>query len=195
MARTHFVIPAFVAGLSVAAGAYAQPANRPPTLEVVIDNRAPGGAMEIGTARTRAGFIFGEAGIRIAWVLQGEAGRVALDADERVHLVVIDERADGLIAGNPRRLGFAMPSANRAYVHYDRVHKLARAHYVQPGWFLGVVIAHELAHLLFQGGGHAETGVMARALSPDPAAPAVFTRQEAQRLRDHLRRETTLALR
>ena len=88
-----------------------------------------------------------------------------------------------------------MAAANRAYVHYDRVHKLARAHHVQPGWFLGVVIAHELAHLLFQDGGHAENGLMASALSPSPTAPAVFTRQEAQRLRDRLRGEMTLAQR
>jgi hypothetical protein len=109
--------------------------------------------------------------------------------------VVTDASAGSLLLGNPTRLGFAIPEANRAYVHCDRVYKLARAHHVQPGWFLGVVIAHELAHLLFQDGAHAETGLMASALSPGPTMPAVFTRQEAQRLRDRLRGQTTLAQR
>jgi len=196
MGRSSFIIPALVASLSAATGANAQTADRRPALEVVVDNRAPAAAPELAAARTRARFIFDEAGIRLTFITQGTGPALAASENDRIHLVVIKEpEADRLIAGDVTRLGFAIPSANRVYVHYDRIHALARYHQVQPGWFLGVVMAHELAHVLFPQAGHAATGLMARSLSPDPKVPPAFTRQEARVLRERLGEQTTLALR
>jgi hypothetical protein len=81
------------------------------------------------------------------------------------------------------------------YVHYDRSHDLAREHGVQPGRYMGDVIAHELVHVLLPRAGHTVDGLMARSLRPDPAVPAAFTRTEGQALRVRLRGETTLAQR
>jgi hypothetical protein len=196
MGSRLLVIPALFASLTAAAGSYAQTADWRPTLEVVVDNRGASSAVELGTARARARFIFGEAGIHLTFVTQGEVSDVARNRLDRIHLIVLDQAAgDRLITGDARRLGFAIPSANRVYVHYDRVHALARYHHVQPGWFLGVVIAHELTHVLLPRVGHTDAGVMAGALSPNPKALPVFTRQEAQLLRERLREETTLAQR
>jgi hypothetical protein len=195
MARTFHVFLALSTGLLTGTNAFAQGGDRRPVVEVVLDNRAPAGASEIGTARARTDFIFEEAGVRIKWMLKGEDLGVPAGLAERVHLVLIDEPVSRRLPGDPTTLGFAVPAAGRVYVHYDRVHDLARLHGVQPGWFLGVVIAHELVHVLLPRAGHTGDGVMKRSLRPDPAVPAAFTRTEAQSLRDRLRGETTLATR
>ena len=195
MARTVHVILTLVAGLLAGTNAFAQGGDRRPIFEVVLDNRAPAGAAEIGTARVRTDYIFEAAGIRVAWLFKGEDLRVPAGVGERIHLVLIDESAGRLIQNDPRTLGFALPAAGRVYVHYDRVHALAREHGVQPGWFLGVVMAHELVHVLLPRAGHTGDGVMARSLRPDPAIPAAFTRMEGQALRVRLSGETTLAQR
>jgi len=195
MARKIQVVLTLWAGLLAGTNAFAQGGDRRPVFEVVLDNRAPSGAAEIGTARARTDYIFEAAGIRVAWLLKGEDLGVPAGGGERIHLVVIDEAASRRIPGDPSTLGFAVPAAGRVYVLYDRVHDLARLHDVQPGWFLGVVIAHELVHVLLPRAGHTGAGVMARSLRPDPTRPAVFTRGEAQSLRDRLRSETTLASR
>ena len=195
MARKFHVALTLWAGLLAGTNASAQGGDRRPVFEVVLDNRAPAGAAELGTARVRTDYIFGGAGIRVAWLLEGEALRVPAGVGERIHLILIDEFASRLIHNDPRTLGFALPAAGRVYVHYDRVHELARVHGVPPGWFMGVVIAHELVHVLLPRTGHTGGGVMARSLRPDPAVPAAFTRAEAQSLRDRLRGETTVAQR
>lgn len=61
---------------------------------------------------------------------------------------------------------------------------LARQSRTPPGWFLGVVIAHELAHVLRPDAGHAENGLMGATLRPE--AMPMFTAQEAQALRARL---------
>ena len=195
MARRLRVLLTLWAGLLAATNAFAQGGDRRPIFEVVLDNRAPAGAAEIGTARVRTDYIFEAAGIRIAWLLKGQNLGVSATVGERIHLVLIDESASRLIRNDPRTLGFAVPAAGRVYVHYDRVHALAREHGVQPGWFLGVVIAHELVHVLLPRAGHTGDGVMARSLTPDPKVPAAFTRTEGQALRVRLRGEPTLAQR
>ena len=196
MTRTCYVISALLASVSGAASATAQTADRRPALEVVMDNRAPSAALELGTARTRARFIFAEAGIRVTFVMQDGGRALAAAGNERINLVVLDQpQSDRLVPVDVKTLGFAIPPANRVYVHYDRVYALARSHGVQPGWFLGAVMAHELAHVLFPYTGHSDAGLMARSLSPDPRMPPAFTRQEARVLRERLGEETTLALR
>ena len=186
MARTLHVFLALGAGLLAGTNAFAQGGDRRPVFAVVLENRAPSGAAEIGTARVRTDYIFGAAGIRIVWLLKGEDVITPAGPGERIHVVLIDESSSRLIPGDPRTLGFALPAAGRVYVHYDRVHDLATVHGVRTGWFLGVVMAHELVHILLPRAGHTGGGLMARSLRPDPAVPAAFTRTVAQSLRERL---------
>jgi hypothetical protein len=173
-------------------GASAQIADHRPAVEVVVDNRASAG-VELTTARARARFMFADAGIRLRFPTRPSGVDIGA---ERIHVVVLDTAAaERLIPSDGGRLAFAVPSANRVYVHYDRVHALARAHRAEPGWFLGVVIAHELAHVLLPRAGHAHAGVMAGVLSPDPQVAPAFTPQEARQLRARLRLDTMLARR
>jgi hypothetical protein len=195
MARRLFVA-SLIAALMAARSAHAQTVDGRPTVEVVIDNRAASAALELAAARTRARFIFDDAGVHLDFMTQGKGAAIARSGLDRIHLVVLDTAsAERLIPTESRMLGFAIPSANRVYVHYDRVQAVARSRGVEPGWFLGVVIAHELGHVLLQGAAHTDSGVMARALSPDPKVPPAFTQQQARSLRSRLGAETTLAQR
>ena len=190
----HFIVPALLVALSAGTGVRAQTADRRPALEVVLHDRAGTRAAELGTAQARSKFIFAEAGIRVTFVRRDAPGFDPTGLD-RVSVVVAGGReADALITADARTLGFAIPAARRVYVHYDRVHALARYQVVQLGWFLGVVMAHELAHVLLPAG-HSDAGVMLRTLSPDPPRVPAFTRDEARLLRERLGEGALLALR
>ena len=190
--RTFVVIPALLASLAAGSRARAQTADRRPVLEIGLDNRASSAAGELPSARTRARFIFAGAGVRVVFI---EDRAPSLESGHtRIQLVVVgDVVADGLFRGDARRLGFAIPLANRIYVHYGRIRALAMERRVLPGWFLGVVIAHEAGHILLPRAGHAGAGIMAAILEPHPKSPPEFTREEARWLRDRLNSDTTLA--
>jgi hypothetical protein len=193
MLRTSFTVAAMVASL-VGARTHAETVDRRPIFEVVIDNRAPGAAPEMAAARARAGFLFGEAGIRVTWWTHFDDAAV-VPGRERIVLVVLDlPEGNHVFRGDIRRLGFAVPPASRVYVHYPRVSELARYHGAQPGWFLGVVMAHELAHVLLPRTGHAAEGIMSASLTPHPKRPPAFSRGEARQLRRRLGEATLLAL-
>jgi hypothetical protein len=195
MARSIFVVPALLAILVTGTGAGAQTADRRPALEVVLDNRAPSGAAELTSALTRTRFMFDEAGIHLSVLAQEQAVNIARSGLDRITVVVLEGAAAArLIATNERTLAFAIPPANRVYVHYERVRALARDRGVAPGWFLGAVIAHELTHVLLPRAGHTRTGLMASVLIPDPGRGLAFTREHAQLMRERLGEQTMLAL-
>ena len=182
---------AFPIFLALSAHVHAQAKDRRPTLTVIVDDRSTDGAADIGIAKTRAGYLFDDAGIRIAWLIARAATLGTNDGPDVIRVVVLDGVADTDAAGSPV-LGFAVPSANRVYVYYDRVERLALGKRAQPGWFLGDVIAHEITHVLLPDIGHTQSGVMAAGLRPDPQHPLAFTRAEARALRARLG-ETMLA--
>jgi len=168
----------------------AQIADGRPALDVITEDRSSAG-VELGVARGRANQIFTRAGIQVIWrgraaVANGATGR------DRIRVVVLSgPGADAMFLGHDDLLGLAVPSASRVYIHYDRVLALARHDRTPPGWFLGVVIAHEVAHVLLPDGGHADGGLMGATLSPQ-ATPA-FTAQQAQSLRARLHDGVTVA--
>lgn len=185
------LVPVMAPGLS--ADVNTATLNSRPTLCVTMVDRSSQGAAELGAARTRARFIFEQVGIRIDWS-SGEP-RCSKDAEnERISVVVLGgPAADGVIPGNPQLLGFAIPSAQRVYVHYDRVHALAHQNDLRPGWLLGLVIAHELVHVLLPASGHSDAGVMASVLKPRARLPPPLVARDAEALRARVRGGTALA--
>jgi len=169
--------------LVLSARASAQMADGRPALEVVTEDRSLGG-VELGFARARVNEIFITAGIRVVWSARTAVATGAPGTD-RIRLVVLSApSADAMFHGHPDLLAFAVPSASRVYIHYDRVLALARHDRIPPGWFLGIVIAHEVAHVLLPDAGHADNGLMGARIDPE-TAPA-FTAQQAQSLRARL---------
>ena len=75
-----------------------------------------------------------------------------------------------------------------AYVFYDRLRMIALTSYQDDGGPLGVVIAHEIGHLLLPYGSHSETGLMrglwsARALRRVDFRTLGFTPSQAHEIR------------
>jgi PadR family transcriptional regulator len=185
--RQHVSLAHVWLGVSIALALSARPsaqmADGRPMVEVTTDDRSSAGA-ELGVARARAKHIFANAGIQVVWRTRAGGG-VAETGTHRVQLVVLSGfDADEMFLGHGDLLGIAILSISRVYVHYDRVLALARHSKTPPGWFLGVVIAHELAHVLRPDAGHAENGLMSATLRPE--AMPMFTAQEAQALRARL---------
>lgn len=177
----------FFLGVSIAlvlsARPSAQVADGRPALDVTTEDRSSAGA-ELLIARARVNEIFITAGIRVVWSAR-TAVAVRATGTDRIRLVLLSgPAADAMFLGHADLLGLAVPSASRVYIHYDRVLALARHYRTAPGWFLGIVIAHELAHVLLPDAGHADHGLMGATLSPE-ATPA-FTAQQAQSLRARL---------
>jgi PadR family transcriptional regulator, regulatory protein PadR len=167
----------------------AQMADGRPAFEVITEDRSSAG-VELGIARARVNHIFITAGIRVVW--RAHRAVTGATGTHRIRLVVLSgPAADEMFRGHGDLLGLALPSLSRVYVHYGRVLALARHDKTPPGWFLGMVIAHEVAHVLRPDAGHAESGLMGATLSPE-ATPA-FTAQQAQSLRARLYDEMTLA--
>jgi PadR family transcriptional regulator PadR len=180
-------------GVSIALALSSRPSAQTPSgplLEVATLDRSSSGA-ELGIARGRVRHIFADAGIRVLWTTR--SGRdSAGTATRRVRLVLLSGSfADEIFLGHGDVLGIAIPAVGRVYVHYDRVVALARRYRTPSGWFLGLVIAHELAHVLLPGAGHAENGLMAATLSPE--ALPMFTAREAQSLRASVEDGATFA--
>jgi len=173
-------------GVSIALVLSARPSaqgNGRPALEVITEDRSSAG-VELAIARARVNHIFNTAGIRVVWGAQ-RAVAIGATGTHRIQLVVLSgPAADEMFLGHGQLLGLAVPSVSRVYVHYDRVLALARHYRTPPGWFFGVVIAHEVAHVLLPDAGHAHSGLMAATLSPQ-VTPA-FTAQQAQSLRARL---------
>ena len=186
--REHASLVHLWLGVSIALAISARPSAQMedgrPTVEVTTDDRSSAGA-ELGFARARVNEIFITAGIRVVWRAR-TAVAIGTAGTDRIRLVVLSgPGADAMFLGHADLLGLAVPSANRVYIHYDRALALARHYRTPPGWFLGIVIAHEVAHVLLPDAGHAEDGLMAATLNPQ-ATPA-FTAQQAQSLRAGLR--------
>ena len=168
----------------------AQAADGRPALEVITEDRSSAG-VELGVARARVNHIFISAGIRVVWSAR-TAVAIGATGTHRIRLVVLSgPGAEATFLGHGDLLGLAVPSASRVYVHYDRVLALARHYRTPPGWFLGIVIAHEVAHVLLPDAGHADSGLMGATLSPQ--APPIFTAQQAQSLRARLHDGVTVA--
>jgi hypothetical protein len=163
-----------------------------PTLTVAMVDRSTAGGAELAAARTRAGYVFENAGIRIAWSEPGASPVRGSGGSTAIHVMVVDGPGiDGSF--DDAVLGFASPPARRAYVYYNRVETYALSRHVSPGWFLGLVMAHELAHVLLPGAGHAPAGVMAAQLRPDPGQAPAFTEEEARALCAAVTGEVTVA--
>ena len=192
--REHAPVVQACLGVSIAIALSARPSAQRvdgrPTLDLTTEDRSSAGA-DLGIARGRVTHIFGDAGIRVVW---RRRAAVAIDhtGTPCIRLVVLSgSDADEMFRGHGDVLALAIPSAGRVYAQYDRIVALARRYKTPPGWFLGVVMAHEVGHVLLPDRGHSENGLMAASLSPE-AAP-MFSAREAQSLRAHLHEAVTVA--
>ena len=133
-----------------------------PTVFVHIENLAAVPPETIAGARDELAHVYDAAGIRVETSAEPDHARCALQLT--VHVVLLGgNRADRFIEKEqvPRQaLALANSDARRVYVFSDRMGPAVDRHAVGHGDALGLVIAHELGHVLLPVRGHSRTGIM-----------------------------------
>jgi hypothetical protein len=133
-----------------------------PTVFVHIENRAGVLPETIAGARHELAYIFDAAGLSVESWADPDHDRCAHRLT--VHVVLLaGAEADRFIKKEHvtgKTLAQANSDARRAYVFWQRVGPAVDHQAVAHGDALGLVIAHELGHVLLPARGHSRTGIM-----------------------------------
>lgn len=191
------VAATLVGGLAalVPVGSLAAPAA--PTLVVKVYDLTGVSEVEMARARETMRAILGLAGVNAVW-----RDCAAIERSDRASTVCAHPRAPEelvirIVAAGPNAvadvLGFSavdvrQASPSLATVLADRVGLIAAQTQADRGHLLGLVIAHEIGHLLLGSNGHGDSGLMrphwnGEELRRDQPTDWVFSRAEARRLR------------
>src|SRR4051812_41878261 len=171
----------------VAAPVFAADAFESATVHVRIINRAGVSRWVLGPAENQVTRIYAASGIQIVWVAESPSpsgGRTI-----RHVLLLSPSMSDRMIVREkiPRFvLGWAIRDAGRAFIFTDRALTLAAGLGVDGAGGLGVVIGHELGHLLLPDGGHSATGLMQSSYDCRHASARRFTPAQTEAMRQRL---------
>jgi hypothetical protein len=171
-----------------------------PTIAVRVYNLAQAPSSTLTIAESEAGKILREAGIDVSWFHCGGSGESIGDqgvcseppAPAKLVLRILSRfRPEPGVKGET--VGFAIPSASIANISFDRVAELMPYVAGSRGRVLGLVVSHEIGHLLLQTHGHWPVGIMhfpwsLKELGLANANLLVFTETQA-----HAMRERTLS--
>ena len=165
-----------------------------PSVTVRVLNLAELDRRDLATGLSEAGAVYEQAGISVTWVICGPCDAPATATTLWLR-VAISPLATGTTLGEAP-LHPTTKTGVVATVYTDRVSRLAREAGRRVERFLGVIIAHELGHLLMGSLTHERhTGIMRRAWSIADLRSAphfAFTPRERSDLRTGLsQRETT----
>jgi hypothetical protein len=165
MGRTAAVVVVGLGMLALADPASAQDrAARPaPVLRVFVANQAGAPSGVLAAAEKDASSIFAAAGVRLAWVHSAHNGG---DFDVVVRIVAGTNLVGLSAEGRGMTLGFALVDEHTtgvrgriACARFDEITRYAGEHHLRPSRLCGLVIAHEIGHLLLPAG-HSRTGLM-----------------------------------
>jgi hypothetical protein len=172
----------------------------PPAIAVRVYNLAEAPPSVLAKAETEARKILRQAGIDITWFHCGRRGGANKDqgvcsepAVPAKPILRILSRCRPETGVTGETVGFAIPSASIANISFDRVAELMPYVAASRSHVLGLVVAHEIGHLLLQTEGHGPVGIMhfpwsRRELGLADANLMVFTATQA-----HAMRERTLS--
>jgi hypothetical protein len=103
---------------------------------------------------------------------------------------IVSGRQVGPMDRSGTALGFAIIEANIAYVVHDRIERYAVERRVPPSDALGLVIAHEVGHLLIGRQTHTDVGLMRQSWTDDDFRRAAnglgFTSENARTIQQRL---------
>jgi hypothetical protein len=151
--------------------------------------------MELDAAEAHATAAFRAAGIDIVWSSAPWKPEPRQSADPRsidVRLVIVPrdmaEKKCRLENLGASVLGISISGASEArgrvaYVFYDRIARVARAHHAPVVRGLGHVMAHEVGHLLMGVDSHADDGLMRAGWDPRESRTQTFTTSQVQQIR------------
>ena len=159
--RTTGTISLIVVAAAITAEGYPRVDDRQAVF-VHIENYAAVPPEHIAHARQQLAHVYDAAGVRVE--SSAESGHGRCERQFTVHVAVLaGTSADRFVkAGNITRKVVAQASsdARRIYVLWERVGAAVDRHAVGRGDALGLVVAHELGHVLLPGRGHSRNGIM-----------------------------------
>jgi hypothetical protein len=147
------------------AGVRVHAADEPATLAtitVVVTDFAGMAPGILDRAQVEAGRTYRRMGVRTIWVSGSVAP--ATDSGFAIRLIIQPRLAGSSASGSKSVMAAAPPSQSARegsiYVFYDRVTDVAAMHRADPALLMGIVIAHEMGHLLLRHADHSTEGLM-----------------------------------
>lgn len=161
--------------------------REPPTIVLEVADLAGVGMEDLTQAMAQTKAVFGGIGVRLVW---SDAGGAEAACDCRGLKLSVRLLSPFLIRELTKQgvkkavLGSASAPEALAYIYAERVMALAERRRMDERILLGLVIAHELGHLVLPGKGHARTGIMTEGIDTDPLGLRPrFTPEEARAIR------------
>lgn len=146
-------------------------------ITVELANAASVPHYNVFRAEATAAFLFERAGFKIDWVETSTDDRtpwvpICKDSTDFNHFAVVIRRDEGSARIHDTALGYAMPFSglrNHAAVLWQSIFRAAQenADKVDSGTLLGMVIAHELGHLIMGSSTHGPGVMSANWCRPD----------------------------
>lgn len=167
--------------------ALAAPDASPPLRVRVIDCAAVSSSV-MGIAEQTVTQAFRSAGVRAVW--REESAKDFGPGEPEVTVILLTNEmtkrktASEMIPATA--MGTAAPAAKRAWIFIDRVQDFAATQHASVGRLLGIVIAHEVAHVA-AGLAHSSEGIMDRNLRLNSVLVHQFNADEGASLRAALR--------
>ena len=156
-----------------------------PTVLVHIENHAAVPPETIAGARSELEHIYDAAGVRVESSAEPDHSRCALQLT--VHVVLLGgAAADRFIKTEHvkrRVLAQANSDARRVYVFWERVGPSVDRQAVGHGDALGLVISHELGHVLLPGRRHSRNGIMQEHYNVHRSYALKFSAEESAAMR------------
>jgi hypothetical protein len=173
-----FTVTAFIGGPAFAAE------DGQMRIVIHVDNYALIRDADRSEAEDAVTRIYAKAGVRIAWVT-GHDHADAPGLHVRVQLLPADmamkkirtERLDNSVLGRAAR------GAGRAFIFTHRIASMALRHRDNFRRLLGLVMAHEVGHLVLPFYGHSERGIMRATFGVRSTSFHEFTGEEADAIR------------
>jgi hypothetical protein len=179
------VLWAMVAGPQGAAGQDAGPTS----IRVLLYNDAGVPAETLDRAQQEVTALFARSNISFAWISLGTCERSCL------RIRIVSKPLKGDATRDPKVVGLAPGTRELrgalAFAFYERIREYSRELGLDASQMLGLVIAHELGHLLLPYGSHSVAGIMRPSwdrIQVDDAARGTlrFTPAQAALIRERL---------
>ena len=172
---------------TMTANAWAQPAGGTRALTLSLDNAADVPDFALSTAKREVSRVYAAVGVPTVWVTYEPLA----DGDRpMVHVRLMSEdgaarkaRLDGVADAV---LGQASRPAARVYIFWHRIAARAAQYGFAAGELLGLVLAHEIGHVLLPENSHSAVGIMKPGLGVGKDVGLRFTAGQGHAIRQAL---------
>jgi hypothetical protein len=152
---------------------------------VVLHVRDYAHLCDLASAQDAASAVYAHAGIRLVWT-DGYAAKATADGGIHFDVVILTAAMTARRRPPAAAFGQASSESRYAFIHASRIIAHAMATGSDPDRVLGLVLAHEIGHMLLPGDGHASSGLMREAWAGRIAAIPDFLPAQALLMRARL---------